>query len=230
MKTIKLLIIFFAIFGFKMVSAHSLWIETTPFGEKNKTQNVRVYFGEFIHNFIDPIENWHSDVHEFKLYLISPSQQTTAIQATEHPDYFSATISPTEEAVYILKVGHPAKEVFGTSASESTVNLIIQERRKSATLTELSSTLDIEPKYHYVKDVFQDIKPKDGPFLEAKVDVVFPSGWIKKFEENGKGKICFKSLKAGKYEVAETENTKKIRCSKSIDKHWSTNTSLILVN
>lgn len=66
--------------------------------------------------------------------------------------------------------------------------------------------------------------------LDAKGDVVFPSGWIKKFKENGKGKICFKSLKAGKYEVAETENTKKNRCSKSIDKHWSTNTSLILVN
>jgi uncharacterized GH25 family protein len=72
MKPLNLIITLIAIFACKMVSAHSLWIETAATGEKNKDQEIKIFYGEYSHQLIEPVEKWYSDVSEFKLFVISP--------------------------------------------------------------------------------------------------------------------------------------------------------------
>lgn len=233
MKTLKLVITLFAIFTCKMVTAHALWIETTAIGSKDKDQEVKIYYGEYSHNLIEPVDKWYSDVKGFKLFLISPSQQKTEIKTTAHSDYFSASFNPTEEGTYILAIEHPAKDPYQTTAFEFTAMAKVQVGRQSETVAALALSIHIEPKDYHVGDMIQaQIKRNDVLFPNAEVEVVMPGGWVKSLKTDEKGILSFKTPAGGKYllEVTDTEEKKANWFGKSIDKVWRANTAVLFVN
>jgi len=233
MKTLKLMITLVAIFTSKMVFAHALWIETAAIGAKNKAHEVKIYYGEYSHSLIEPVEKWYSDVKAFKLFLISPDQQKTEIKTTAHSDYFSATFNPTQLGTYILAIEHPAKEAYQTTAFEFTAIAKVQVGKQTETKAALPLSIHLEPRDYQVGDfIHAQIKRNDLVLPQAEVEVVMPDGWVKSFKTDEKGLISFKTLVKGKYllEVTDTEDKKTDWFGKSIEKIWRANTSVFFVN
>jgi uncharacterized GH25 family protein len=233
MKPLNLIITLIAIFACKMVSAHSLWIETAATGEKNKDQEIKIFYGEYSHQLIEPVEKWYSDVSEFKLFVISPNQEKTEIKTNAHADHFSATFTPTEEGTYILSIEHPAKQPYEITAFEFTAIATIQVGSKSATQAELNLSIHIESKnYKAGETVTAQVKRNNEVFSNAEIEVASPYGWVKSLKANEQGDVSFKAPLVGKYilEVTDTEDKKTDWFGKPIEKIWRANTAVLWVN
>ena len=61
----------------------------------------------------EKIADWYSDVKSFDLWLISPNQQKTKLIVTPGTDTYTAELTPEQNGVYTLAVGHATKELGG---------------------------------------------------------------------------------------------------------------------
>lgn len=232
MKTVKLIITLFAILASKLVSAHALWIETDALGTKGKQQEVKIYYGEYSHNIIEPLDKWYSDVKDFKIYVISPSLKKTEISKTVLTDYYAATFTPTEVGTYTLLVEHPAKEPYETTAFEFSAIAKVNVGNSSSTQVDLPLAIDLEPKNYVVGDIVRaKVIRKNIGFANAEVEVVQPDGWVKKLITDDQGMISFKIPVTGKYllEVTDTEDKNTKWFGKLIEKIWRANTTVLFV-
>lgn len=232
MKTVKLIITLFAILASKLVSAHALWIETAAVGTKGKQQEVTIYYGEYSHNIIEPLDKWYSDVKDFKIYVISPSLKKTEISKTARTDSYTATFTPTEDGTYVLFIEHPAKEPYKTTAFEFLAIAKVKVGNSSSTKVDLPLAIDLEPKNYVVGDIVHaKVMRKNEVFVNTEVEVIQPDGWVKKLKTDDLGIITFKIPVTGKYllEVTDTEDKNTEWFGKSIEKIWRANTIVLFV-
>lgn len=232
MKTVKLIVTFFAILACKMVSAHALWIETLPIAAKDKEHELKIFYGEYSEGEIEPLDKWYSDVKDFKIYVLSPSQKRIELLKTPVTDYYKATFTPSEEGTHILYIEHPAKDTYKTTAFEFLAMAKVQVGNVTPTPLDLSLSIDLDPKDYRVGDIINaKITRNNEVFVNAEVEVVLSDGWAKTFKTNDSGIISFSAPLKGKYllEVTDTENKDTNWFGTTIDKIWRANTVVIFV-
>lgn len=233
MKTVKLIITLITVLASKMVFAHALWIESDPSGTKNKNHEIKIYYGEYSQGLIEPFDKWYSDVKNFKIYLISPSQKKTEIPKTALTDHFSATFVPTENGTYFIYIDHPSKDPYQTTAFQFLATAKVQVGKASLSYLDLALAIDLDSSNYQVGDIVRAKVTRNAKdFANAEVEVSLPDGWVKKFKTDDHGIIHFTAPVKGKYiiEVTDTENKKVNWFGKSIDKIWRANTIALLVN
>ncbi|MEI9910329.1 MAG: hypothetical protein WDO71_12095 [Bacteroidota bacterium] len=113
MKSKPVILILLAFFFSHQLLAHALWIETKPTGTKGKSQEVKIYFGEFADKGISLTEKWFSDLKDFSLVLITPDKKEIKLSPIAKTDYYSAQFTPAIDGVYTLVMHHIAKDVYG---------------------------------------------------------------------------------------------------------------------
>lgn len=233
MKIVKLIFTLMTILACKMVTAHALWIETDPSGTKNNTHEIKIYYGEYSQGLIEPFDKWYSDVNDFKIYIISPTQQKTEISKVALADSYTATFTPTENGTHIIYIDHYAKEPYKTTAFEFLAMAKVHVGNNSLTQVDLALAIDLDYNNYKVGDlVTAKVTRNAKVFTNAEIEIVLPDGWAKKIKTDDEGIISFKIPVKGKYllEVTDTENKNTNWFGTTIDKIWRANTVVLFVN
>lgn len=91
-KTVSLLLL--VVLFSQTLSAHNLWIETSPTGEVGKSQEVSVYLGEYAYGIRDNIAEHQEMVGEISLWLIKPNGEIFELENSIDGSRFVAEFTP----------------------------------------------------------------------------------------------------------------------------------------
>jgi len=233
MKTVKLIITLLTVLTSKMVTAHALWIETNSSGTINNTHEITIYYGEYSQGLVEPFDKWYSDVNDFKIYVISPTQKKTEISKAALADSYRATFTPTENGTHIIYIDHSAKDTYQTTAYEFLAMAKVHVGNNSLIQVDLPLAIDLESNNFKVGDIVTAKVTRNAKvFANVEVEIVLPDGWVKKVKSDDQGLISFKIPVKGKYlfEVTDTENKNSNWFGKNIDNIWRANTLVLFVN
>ena len=233
----KLTFFLFMLVATPQLFAHALWIETKATGTKGKAQEISVYFGEFSDNDITKADKWFSDLKDFTLVAISPSQKETKLTATALENKYQAFFTPDEEGVYTIAMHHKVKDVYGTMVLDynSSATVTVGNAAKGNEATVNTNVISV-----FAKDVVtakQKTKININAIYEGKeakeqkIKVIAPNGWEKELWSNDKGEISFTPIWPGNYmvEFAYTEKASGEHNGKKYDEIWKMATYLITV-
>jgi uncharacterized GH25 family protein len=215
--------------------AHALWVETNPSATIDQTHQVRIFYGEYANQEIEPIENWYSDVKDFTLWLTTPSQQKVKLEKQATADFFQSSFTPTEEGIYTLTVVHAAKDLGGTTKFEfsSTAFVTAGNANISAVRADIPLYAQIQPKVHQKGQQISTTVYKQGkPLADAEVIVMSEEGWAKTFKTDAQGQVSFPVLWAGNYviEVSDYVAEQGLWHEKAYKNVWRGATTFIQVN
>lgn len=181
-------------------SAHALWIESNPLAVKNKAHDVKIYYGEYATNEIEPIDKWYSDVKDFKIVLTTPGQQKMELTKEASADYFTSSFIPEEDGIYILSVVHSAKDLGGTTKYEFSSVALVTVGQTTTALLNLPFCVQIQPKVFQSGQVIDALILQNGkPVPDAELLVMSQEGWSKTFKADAEGKVRFPGIWKGKY-------------------------------
>jgi len=233
MKYLSYILLFLSVLSFQFSNAHALWIESAQEGKLNQSHAIKIFYGEYEHQSIDAIDQWYSDVKDFKLFVISPDQKSTALSKENAGDHFTASFIPTLEGTYLIKVVHPARQPYEITAFE--FSSLAQVRvGKSSNIT-LEQALGIQLQT-IASPVGQEVKGqvyfKKEAYGEAELIIMGPHGWTKTIKTDSRGAFTFQPLIKGKYvlEVSKMEEEKQEWFGQSIEKLWRGSTCSFVVN
>lgn len=192
-------------------SAHAIWIETELKGSKNKSQEVRVYLGEYAENQRDSVAHWFSNLRDIKLYVTTPGGNREQITVREDGRCLIGNFTPSTDGNYTLSVSHTVETIYGETKIEyyATATVIIGKEIPSQLST--NTALAIVPGAEELKNlgtvpltVFHDKRPLAG----SKIEIISPEGWVKELKSNQNGEASFSPLQAGLYMLEASTNEK----------------------
>ena len=210
------------------LQAHAIWIETNSTGKSGKSQEVKVYFGEYSENERDSAGHWFSDLGKFHLWTISPTGTRTELITKEAGNAYSVKFTPTEKGVYTFVIDHLVADVYYQSlihyyAVATTVidGSSVGEDNLSKT-SDLSFNLALNKPFLVNENVEVDVMYQQATSKDIEFSVQPPLGWTKKFDLNDKGHTLFKPFIAGIYmmEGFLTENTSGTHNGKEYSSIW----------
>ncbi len=194
------------------VSAHALWIETSPSGKKGQPQEVRVFWGEFADKDISPLDKWFSDTKSYKLSVITPDKKIIPLTSAPGTDHYKAFFTPETDGVYTVVMIHSVKDLYHGSrldyhASAAVVVGGNPGAAGSANANPLKVEAAVRQTYKVNESINLGVLAEQAPAKSSEVEVVAPNGWIKKLYTDSTGTTSFTPLWPGRYmvEVAKTE-------------------------
>lgn len=208
MKRILLSICFFLMV--LELSAHAIWIETTPVGKKGQVQQIKIYYGEYSTFSPDKVADWYSDVKAFELWLVGPDAKKVQLSTQAFDDHYESSFTPQADGNYTLLISHSAKDLGGTtiyqfnsSASVAVGKAALQEATSSGNPLKMTITGNKAGKAVAVQGFYNHA-------VSDKIEaVVFsPKGWTKTIEGNEKGIVEFIPEWKGKYLIEITRTDK----------------------
>lgn len=194
--------------------AHALWIETKSVGKIGASQEVKMFYGEYVANERDSVTKWYSDVKDFSLWLTAPGKEKIKLNTTPGTNFYSASFTPESDGVYVLTVVHEAKELGGTTKYEfsslATVSVGKANAIEAGLISNPLHASAVEAKFYKTNSPVKIKASLDGKALAAKNITVFsPEGWSKEYKTDENGMIEFSPLWAGRY-VIEVSNYQEV--------------------
>lgn len=207
--TTSLLLTIVSILWGLSATAHALWIQSSPFAVKNKAHDVKIYYGEYASNEIESIDKWYSDVKDFKVVLITPSQRKVELPKQPFQDHFQSSFIPEEDGVYQLSIVHAAKDLGGNTKYEfSSTALVAVGENNRQELSKLPFCIEIQPKVFQQGEFVDALVLQQGnPVHKGELLVMSPEGWSKTFKTDENGKVQLPVMWPGLY-VLEASVTK----------------------
>ncbi|MGY5356146.1 DUF4198 domain-containing protein [Wenyingzhuangia sp. IMCC45467] len=81
--------------------AHYMWIETSPNGKVGKSQEVKVYFGEYTYGEIEETNgDAFKKVQNFTLWVVDANGNKTALKVNPKKDFYVAEFTPANKGTY----------------------------------------------------------------------------------------------------------------------------------
>lgn len=187
--------------------AHAVWIETSNTGAVGKVQEVKILYGEYAAHEFEELGNWYSDVNTFSLWLVSPDGSKKQLQYKPRDKYYTASFVPDKEGVYVLTVGHSAKELDGAFMYQFNASAVVAVGARSSTTHNASATTDLYLQHEKSASGKQGtVKAfyKGNPATKITITVSGPDGWSKNFETDEYGVAQFELLWKGWYALEGT--------------------------
>ncbi|MBK0368888.1 hypothetical protein [Flavobacterium agrisoli] len=217
--------------------AHALWIETNANGNKGKSQEINVYFGEFADNDITPAAKWFSDLKDFSLIAISPSKKEIKLESKMLDNKYQAIFTPEEEGVYTIVMHHLVKDVYGTmkldynSSTTVAVGKAVTGNVAENNNNEISVFNSNPTSLKKDSPVTLVARYKNQIAKSQKIKVIAPNGWEKELWSNDKGEVTFTPIWSGNYmaEFAITEKEAGEHNGKKFDEVWKMATYKLIV-
>jgi uncharacterized GH25 family protein len=183
-------------------NAHAIWIETNQKGILGKSQEVKIYYGEYAAGEFEETSKWYSDVNTFTLWLVSPDGSEKQLSYKAGDKFFIASFVPDKNGTYVLTVGHSAKQLDGTMMYQfnASANVIIGDKTPASPSAIANNDLYLQPeksidgKHGFVKAFY-----KGKPAVKISIAVSGPTGWTKTFQTDENGELKFEMLWAGTY-------------------------------
>lgn len=187
---------------FSTAFSHALWIETAGNGTIGKTQEIKIFYGEYAEKEFEETTKWYSDVNTFTLWLTAPDGTKQQLVCKAADKAFTASFTPAKEGVYVLTVGHNAKDIAGTVVYQFNASAIVEVKGSGTDNVNAVSnnelyllpSKDAKGKVGIVKAFF-----KGKPAAKITITVSGPEGWSKNFETDENGVLQFDLLWQGWY-------------------------------
>lgn len=212
--------------------AHALWIETNTAGKIGQSQEVKVYYGEYVNNEREETAKWFSDVKSFSLWLTAPGKEKIKLNTIEGSNFYAAKFTPEKDGVYFLTVLHEAKELGGTTKYEfSSIATITVGKVSLIDFTYISNGLKVsvnEAKTYQTNATVKIKAELNGkPLANKHISVFSPEGWAKEYTTDQNGNVEFKPIWPGRYvlEVSNYEKTTGEHYGKTYSAAWQGATS-----
>jgi uncharacterized GH25 family protein len=193
------------------IFAHALWIETRNTGSIGKTQDIRLYFGEYAQNERDELSKWRSDLKDLTLWLVKPDGAREKLTVRQDSNAVISTFTPTGKGVYMLIVSHPLKDLSGTAQLEflASTHVLVGSSAGMIDQTLNNNDLKVFPLTDAGWKVNRAIKIKvlaKGVAKAGNTVLVFsPSGWSRELTTDADGTVSFTPLWPGKYVIEAQE-------------------------
>ncbi|WP_346235962.1 DUF4198 domain-containing protein [Niabella insulamsoli] len=221
----------------QLMWAHAIWIETQPVGQKNKAQEVKVFFGEYADKDITPAAQWFSDLKNFKIVAIAPDGSSTTLATAMASDHYKTSFTPTQDGVYTISLEHPVKDLYhGTKLyyfSSATVKVGSGDKGNAPTANKNLLSLLHKDAASVKKGGEVKVRAlfEGKPAKHKEIKVFAPNGWSKTLWANEAGEVSFIPLWEGKYqvEIAHTDNTAKEENGNKIEKTFNAATYMLFV-
>ena len=233
MKIKLFLTLIISFLTFNLTQAHALWIETSTKGQINQKHTVKVFYGEYAEQTIDPVNKWYSDLKDFELYLINPRGEKTKLEKQENTDHFISEFIPTKNGTYTLSVVHAAQEPYETMrfefSSVAFVNIGNSEIKGNQLPFHVETT---GPDLHVTSELSLKVLDNSSPQNETEVNIMGPEGWTKTLHSDKNGIVVFKPFISGKYiiEASKTDDKVEDWNGQKVEKIWRGSTLTIQVN
>ncbi|SFO88619.1 Uncharacterized conserved protein, contains GH25 family domain [Chitinophaga sp. YR627] len=195
-----------------LASAHAVWIETALKGTKNKSQDVRVYLGEYAENQRDSVSHWFSNLKDVKLYVTAPDGKREEIAIKENGNHLAGNFTPATDGNYTLSISHTVETIYGETKIEYYATATVIVGKETPSQLSASTALAVVPAVEEAKGqgtVGLTVLRDKQPLAAAKIEAISPDGWVKEFKSNDKGEASFAPLQSGQYllEVSANEKT-----------------------
>ncbi len=220
----------------RQAKAHAIWIETNSKAAKNKSQEVKIFYGEYPSGEVDPTEKWYSDLKDLEVWVISPGQVKTRLTLTDATDHLKAEFTPTEDGVYYITTVHATKDLGGTTKYQfSSIAPVISGNAVPSIAAPSSVPLSVvlAPKPYKTRQQIDLQVFKDGQaFADGEVLIMSPEGWVKTVKADKDGKVSFVPKLKGNY-VIETSDYKKEEGEWNQKKYthsWTGSTTRVFIN
>lgn len=193
-------------------SAHAVWIETTLNGSKNKTQEVRVYLGEYAENVRDSVTKWFSNMKDVQLFVTAPNGDRQPITLKANGNHLVGSFTPATDGAYTLSITHAVADIYSEGKIMYYATATVVAGKPTPSLLPEATALSIVPAVEDPKKaqavplkVFNDKQP----LAASKIEISSPDGWIKTLHSNESGEAVFSPLQSGQYllEAVRTEKT-----------------------
>jgi uncharacterized GH25 family protein len=195
-----------------VANAHAVWIETSLIGTKNKSQEVRVYLGEYAEGVRDSVSKWFSNMKDVELFVTAPDGKREQITLKANGNHLVGNFTPSQDGSYALSITHTVAEIYGEVKIIYYASATVNTGKASASQLPAATALAVVPASETPKKLQQTsvkVLNAQQPLAEAKVEVCSPAGWIKTQHSDAKGEVSFAPLEAGQYmfEAVRTEKT-----------------------
>jgi hypothetical protein len=214
MKSLLLALLF--TLGTSQLFAHALWIETATSGKAGKTQQVKVYYGEYVSNEREDVAKWYSDVRDFTLWLTAPGKEKVKLTTTPGTNFYTADFTPEGDGLYLLTVSHEAKELGGTTKYEFLSSAAVAVGKTAvidhAAIPGSLHVYTTEAKTYKANGPVKFTAVQNGkPLANKTVSVFSHEGWGKEVTTDANGSFTFNPIWAGRYvlEVSAMDKTVK---------------------
>lgn len=237
MRFKKAILPFLLLISSHAVFAHALWIETNPTGTKDKTHEIKIFFGEFADKDISAADKWFSDLKDFGLLVITPDGKEIKLSSIKKADHYLAQFTPNKDGIYTLVMHHTAKDTYGTMKLDynSSATVVVGNQFNGKDVMFDKNAINLVSGEAHTASTNKTLLVKsiyDGkPAVEKEIKVFAPNGWGKILYSNEKGEIKFTPLWPGKYmvEFAYTDKTSGEHHGKKYEEVWKVATYIILV-
>ncbi len=195
--------------GGQVAMAHAIWIESASVAQKNQSQDVKVFYGEYASGEIEKTDKWYSDLKNIEVWLHTPSKKRVKLQLEDKQDYLQSSFLPSEDGVYYITTVHTAKELGGTTKYEFSSFLPVKVgneavNRDMSIVQPLSVSVQTDISGQNSK--INALVSKNGKPLEnAEVIVMSSSGWSKTFKSDSQGQVSFDPLWKGPYVIEASQ-------------------------
>jgi uncharacterized GH25 family protein len=233
-------ILTFAILLFVSVQsfAHYLWIEANPKGEKDKKQEVRVYFGEYTFGVIEKVDGEaFPKVKDFTVWLVDAKGVKSRLLVSAKEDHYVGYFTPKVDGIYTVVLNNNTIEVIDYTQYDFGIFKTHYNSIAKVTIgNAIGETVAGNPAGITVKDVSKNneevilqVLYKNKPLPKNDFKVYMADLWTKTLETDENGYVSFKKPWNTKYIIETTfeERVPGIYKGEAYDFIWHCATSCI---
>ncbi|MBU2996465.1 DUF4198 domain-containing protein [Cellulophaga baltica] len=193
--------------------AHYLWIETSPEGEKNKEQEVRVYFGEYTYGVIEKVNGEaFPSVKDFTLWLVDANGNKSEITVKSTEDYYVGAFTPKSNGIYTVVLDNDKIDVIDYTAYDFGIfkthyNSIAKVKvgsKTGETAVANDSGITVKDVSENNEEVKLQVLFKNKPLPKNEFKVYVSDLWTKTLETDENGYVSFKKPWDTKYIIETT--------------------------
>lgn len=197
--------------------AHYLWIETKAKGKTGKSQEVKVYFGEYTYGVHEKVnEEAFQKVANFTLWAVDAQGVKTALKTSPKENYYLAEFTPKTKGTYTLILDNNNIDVidytkydFGIFKTHyHSIAKVQVGKNKTATSTLNSEGITVKEVPTETGKIKLQVLYKNKVLAKNKVDIYVSDLWSKSLTTDEQGFVSFKLPWKTQYVIETTYKEK----------------------
>jgi uncharacterized GH25 family protein len=193
--------------------AHYMWIETNPNGKTGKSQEVKVYFGEYTYGVIEKVNgDAFKNVSNFTLWAVDANGVKTELKTNPKENFYVAEFTPKKKGTYTIVLDNNNIDVidyteynFGIFKTHYHSVAKVQVGKNNTPTTTVNadgiSVKDVSEKENQIK---LQVLYKNEALAKNEVKVYVADLWTKTLTTDENGYVTFDLPWKTKYIVETT--------------------------
>jgi len=194
-----------------IVSAHSLWIETSATGKAGQAQAVNLFYGEYGQNEKDELSKWFANLPDLTLWLTAPDGKKEKLVLTKTANSLQSSFTPEREGAYTLTVSHKGNTLSGTYLLEFLASASVRVGKAGFAAEPAANTSELKVLPLGDAKVNKPVTVKVWLKGAAKADLTVllfsPAKWSQELKTDAEGNVTFTPLWPGQYLVEATSSS-----------------------